>query len=68
MESPISIAGEPGVAFADRRAKVWLECDGEPRDLRSVEVIEIRSIADDLELVVFACPRCGKRHQSLRFA
>ncbi len=67
MENDISIADEPEVVLVDRRAKVWLECDGEPHDFRAVNVLGIRTIADDVELVVFTCPRCGKRHQSLRF-
>jgi len=67
METSISIAEAPEVTFGDRRTRVWLECDGEPCDLRLVRVIGFRAIADDVEWVVFACPRCGKRHQSLRF-
>jgi hypothetical protein len=67
MENEINIADNPEVVLVDRRAKVWLECDGEPRDVRSVRVIGVRAIADNGELVVFTCPRCGKRHQSLRF-
>ena len=67
MENDINIADEPEIVLVDRRVKVWLECDGEPRDVRSVKVVGTRTIADDVELVVFTCPRCGKRHQSLRF-
>jgi len=67
MDNDINIGDQPDVFLVDRRAKVWLECSGEPRDIRSVEVIGIRTIAVDIELVVLACPLCGKRHQSLRF-
>ena len=67
MENDINAADNPEVVLVDRRAKVWLECDGEPRDFRSVKVIGVRTTADNGELVVFICPRCGKRHQSLRF-
>ena len=67
MKRDINTAREPEVLLADRRTKVWLECNGEPRDFRSVKVVGIRPIADDVEMVVFACPLCGKRHQSLRF-
>ena len=67
MESNIKFADEPEVLLVDRRTKVWLECNGEPHDFRSVKVIGSRTIADDVELVVFTCPQCGKRHQSLRF-
>ena len=67
MESGIAIADEPEVLLVDRRTKVWLECNGEPRDVRSVHLAGIRTIAGAVEWVVFTCPLCGKRHQSLRF-
>jgi len=54
-------------AFGDRRTKVWLECNGEPYDYRSVQSIRIRKLSDDIEMVEFTCPRCGRRHQSLRY-
>ena len=67
MEGSMKFADDPEVVFVDRRAKVLLECNGAPRDLRSVKISRIRKIADAVELVIFTCPRCGKRHHSLRF-
>jgi hypothetical protein len=55
------------IAFIDRRRKVWLECTGEPFDFRAVAVHEVRSPDGDVELVRFACPRCGRLHESLRY-
>lgn len=66
MEANITFADDPKFVFGDRRAKVWLECEGEPRDFRSVDAIGIRTVVDEIGLVVLTCPRCGKRHQSLR--
>ena len=54
-------------AFLDRRTKVWLECNGEPYDFRSLCFEEFLDGAGKFELVSFKCPRCGARHQSLRF-
>jgi hypothetical protein len=54
-------------AFLDRRTKVWLECNGEPYDFRSLCFVEFLDAAGEFELVSFKCPRCGARHQSLRF-
>lgn len=67
MNKSVCAAEEPEILLADRRTKVWLECNGEPWDFRSVKVSGVRTIADDVQLVVFTCPRCGNRHQSLRF-
>ena len=67
MDNGIAVADEPDVLLVDRRTKVWLECNGEPRDVRSVHLTGIRTIAGAVEWVVFTCPLCGKRHQSLRF-
>jgi hypothetical protein len=68
MEDTIAFVDEPNDVLVDRRTKVWLECNGVPHDIRSISVTGVRTIAEGVELVVFACPRCGKRHQSLRFA
>ena len=67
MQATVRIVGGLADGWVDRRTKVWLECNGEPYDLRSLSTAEIRSV-DDVELVTFDCPRCGGRHQSLRFA
>jgi hypothetical protein len=58
-------ASMPG--FVDRRAKVWLECNGEPYDHRSVHVLATGQLAHEIPLVRFVCPRCGRQHQSLIF-
>lgn len=45
----------------------WLECNGE---LVSAAVLDVTSVRDaelGLELGQFDCPRCGRRHESLRF-
>jgi hypothetical protein len=67
MESEIRFVEEPVTTLADRRRKVWLECDGEPHDFRAVDVLGTRFLVHDIEVVKFMCPRCGKKHQSLLF-
>jgi len=67
MEGGVRFAEESAAVFVDRRAKVLLECSGVPRDLRSVDVVGVHKIADEVELVIFTCPRCGERHDSLQF-
>jgi hypothetical protein len=47
---------------------VWLECSGELIDVGSVDVLRLRETKPGIELVEFACPRCGTPHSSLRFA
>jgi hypothetical protein len=67
MQEDILIGEIPNTYFGDRRTKVWLECNGEPYDFRALQAVRITKIADEIELVKFACPRCGERHQSFRF-
>ena len=67
METQIRFVEQPVVGLADRRRKVWLECDGEPYDFRAVDVLETRFLVHDVEVVNFICPRCGREHQSLLF-
>jgi hypothetical protein len=67
MESTIRFVEEPVAGLADRRRKVWLECDGEPYDFRAVDVLGTRLVVHDIEVVRFICPRCGRKHQSLLF-
>jgi hypothetical protein len=55
------------IGFTDRRTKVWLECTGEPFDFRALRVRHVTRREPDVELVRFACPRCGRLHESLRF-
>jgi len=55
------------LSFTDRRTKVWLECTGEPFDFRSVQISHVTRREAEIELVTFFCPRCGYRHESLRF-
>lgn len=52
-------------AIAD--ASVWLECNSELIDVRSVDVLRIREATPDIELIEFVCPRCRTPHASLRF-
>jgi hypothetical protein len=52
-------------AIAD--ASVWLECNGELIDVRSVDVLRLREATPGIELVEFVCPRCRTPHASLRF-
>jgi len=67
MESEMCFVEEPVARLADRRRKVWLECDGEPYDFRAVDVLGTGSLVSDIEVVKFICPRCGGKHQSLLF-
>lgn len=67
MESSIRFVEQPVAGFADRRRRVWLECDGEPYDFRAVTVLGTRLLVHDIEVVKFICPRCGRKHQSLLF-
>lgn len=48
-------------------SKVWLECNSELVDIGSVGAVGIREPVPGVELVKFLCPRCGRRHESLRF-
>jgi hypothetical protein len=68
MEAAVRFVGEPESSLADRRRKVWLECDGEPYDFRSVVVLRTDFLVHDIEFVKFVCPHCGKKHQSLLFS
>ena len=51
-------------AIAD--ASLWLECNGELIDVRSVDVLRIREATPGIELIEFVCPRCWTPHASLR--
>ena len=46
---------------------VWLECNGELVDSRSVKVLRVRKSPFGYEMLEFVCPRCGQRHESLQF-
>jgi hypothetical protein len=67
MESVIRFVEEPVAGLADRRRKVWLECDGSPYDFRAVDVLGTRFVVHDIAAVKFNCPHCGKKHESLLF-
>ena len=67
MKQSVHVADVAAGFYDDRRTKVWLQCNGEPYDFRLLMHIGIRKIADEIELVDFTCPRCGKRHQSFRY-
>jgi len=67
MESELHYSDVPAVGFMDRRAKVWLECNGEPYDRRSVRVIGSGDLARRIPFLRFVCPRCGRTHESLLF-
>jgi len=67
MQSAIRFVEEQPVGFADRRRKVWLECDGEAYDFRAVTVLGSSALAHDIVVVRFLCPRCRRKHQSLLF-
>ena len=68
MKADIRFVEERGPHLADRRRKVWLECDGEPYDYRSVVVLRTEFLIRDVELVKYICPHCGGKHQSLLFS
>ena len=46
---------------------VWLECNGELLSAAALDTTSIRDAELGLELAQFDCPRCGRRHESLRF-
>jgi len=46
---------------------VWLECNGELLSVATLATISVRDPELGLELAQFDCPRCGERHESLRF-
>ena len=48
MESVIRFVEEPVAGLADRRRKVWLECDGSPYDFRAVDVLGTRFVVTTL--------------------
>jgi hypothetical protein len=56
----------PAVECTDE-SKVWLECNGELIDIRSVAIVGTREAVPGVEFVKFRCPRCGSSHESLRF-
>ena len=51
----------------DNRKSVWLECNAELVDSRSVRVLRVRKSALGVEMLEFVCPRCKQRHESLQF-
>jgi hypothetical protein len=67
MDTEVRFVEESEVQFVDRRRKVWFECDSEPHDFRAVRVLGTRHEVHGIALASFACPRCGKKHQSLLF-
>jgi len=67
MESEVRFVELPDARLADRRCKVWLECDGEPFDFRALDVLETSFLVHDIAAVKFICPHCGRKHQSLLF-
>jgi hypothetical protein len=68
MDTQLRFVDAPDSGLVDRRRKVWLECDGEPYDFRSVVVLRTDFLVHDVELVKFICPHCGSKHQSLLFS
>jgi len=46
--------------------KVRLECNDELVGIGSVELLGLRDSGAATELIVFLCPRCNRRHESLR--
>ena len=67
MSTEIRFVEEPVAALADRRRKVWLECDGDPYDFRAVDVLGTRFLVHGVAAIKFICPRCGRKHESLLF-
>jgi hypothetical protein len=67
METEFRFVEEAPDRYVDRRRKVWLECNEEPHELRAVKVVRIGHVAQDIPILTFVCPRCGKQHQSLVF-
>jgi hypothetical protein len=51
----------------DNCKTVWLECNAELVDSRSVKVLRVRKSALGVEMLEFVCPRCAQRHESLQF-
>jgi hypothetical protein len=49
------------------RDSVWLECNGELLDAASVNPVGGRYSACGFRTLVFICPRCSERHESIRF-
>jgi hypothetical protein len=70
LESVWRAAGEQDSLGADpylEKNMVWLECDFEFIDASSVKTLGVRGSSLGAEMVRFVCPRCGQRHESLRF-
>jgi len=60
--------GERGDAAADEaRDTLWLECSGDLVSVASVGRLTERNSALGVAMIEFVCPRCGERHESLRF-
>ena len=47
---------------------VWLECNGELRDVGSVKRLGVHKSACGFETLRFVCPRCHEVHESVCFA
>ena len=45
---------------------VWLECNGELVDSRSVKVLRVRKSSLGFQMLEFVCPHCNRRHESLQ--
>ena len=48
-------------------SKVRLDCNGELVGIGSVGLVGLLESAPSAELIEFVCPRCERRHASLRF-
>ena len=57
----------PTSYYAEDCDSVWLECNGELVDSRSVKVLRVRKFSFGCETLEFVCPRCKQPHESLQF-
>ena len=51
MKTNVQFVDEPALHFVDRRSQVWLECNGDPVELRLVAVVATRESIRGIELV-----------------
>ena len=51
-----------------KEVEVMLECTGDYIPEDEVEFLNVEEDFEGHDVLTFKCPKCGKKHQSMRFA